>query len=78
MASRLNPYLSFKTTAGPAMAFYKSVFGGELTTSTFAELGGSKDPAGPKVVGAMIDVFALKNSAQSLCVTFPAWHTPIT
>ena len=29
----------------------------------------------------MIDVFALKNSAQSLCVTFPAWHTrhtPIT
>ena len=45
MASRLNPYLSFKTTARQAMEFYKSVFGGELTMSTFAELGGSKDPA---------------------------------
>jgi PhnB protein len=45
MASRLNPYLSFKNTARAAMDFYKSVFGGELTISTFAELGGSKDPA---------------------------------
>jgi PhnB protein len=27
------------------MEFYKSVLGGELTVSTFAELGGSKEPA---------------------------------
>jgi len=35
----LNPYLSFKNTARPAMEFYHSVFGGELTTSTFAASG---------------------------------------
>lgn len=45
MATRLNPYISFKDNCRPAMEFYKSVFGGELTRSTFAELGGSQDPA---------------------------------
>jgi PhnB protein len=33
----LNPYLSFKNQARDAMAFYQSVFGGELTLSTFGE-----------------------------------------
>ena len=33
----LNPYLSFRGNAREAMEFYKSVFGGELTLSTFAE-----------------------------------------
>jgi len=37
MTSRLNPYLSFKDSARAAMDFYKSVFGGELTLSTFGE-----------------------------------------
>ena len=31
----LNPYLSFKDDARAAMEFYQSVFGGELTISTF-------------------------------------------
>lgn len=35
--TRLNPYISFRGTAREAMEFYKSVFGGELTMSTFAE-----------------------------------------
>lgn len=39
MASRLNPYLSFKDNARAAMDFYKTVFGGELTMSTFGEGG---------------------------------------
>jgi len=39
MASKLNPYLSFKDTAREAMEFYKSVFGGELFVSTFGEMG---------------------------------------
>jgi len=39
MTSRLNPYISFKDTAREAMEFYKSVFGGELTLSTFGEFG---------------------------------------
>jgi PhnB protein len=39
MASRLNPYLNFNGNARQALEFYKSVFGGELTLSTFAEFG---------------------------------------
>lgn len=35
----LNPYLGFRGNAREALAFYHSVFGGELTTSTFAEFG---------------------------------------
>jgi PhnB protein len=45
MSTRLNPYLSFRETAREAMGFYQSVFGGELTTSTFAEFHASEDPA---------------------------------
>ena len=33
----LTPYLSFGGNAREAMEFYKSVFGGDLTTSTFRE-----------------------------------------
>lgn len=45
MVTRLNPYLGFRDNARQAMEFYRSVFGGELTMSTFAELHGSDDPA---------------------------------
>lgn len=45
MTTTLNPYLSFRDNAREAMAFYQSVFGGELTTSTFAEFHASEDPA---------------------------------
>jgi PhnB protein len=45
MASTLNPYLSFRTTAREAMTFYQTVFGGELAVSTFGEFGMSDDPA---------------------------------
>ena len=36
MATRLNPYISFRDNAREALAFYHDVFGGELTMSTFA------------------------------------------
>jgi PhnB protein len=39
MASTLNPYLSFRGDARQALEFYQSVFGGELTLSTFGEFG---------------------------------------
>jgi PhnB protein len=39
VASLLNPYLNFRDTARQAMEFYQSVFGGELTVSTFGEFG---------------------------------------
>ena len=45
MTTRLNPYLGFRGTAREAMTFYQSVFGGELTLNTFAEMNASQDPA---------------------------------
>jgi PhnB protein len=45
MTVRLNPYLSFRDNAREAMTFYESVFGGELTVSTFAEFHASADPS---------------------------------
>ena len=44
MASRLNPYIQFEGTAREAMEFYRSVFGGDLATNTFAEFGASSGP----------------------------------
>ena len=45
MPTTLNPYLSFRDNAREAMNFYQSVFGGELTLSTFGEFQASEDPA---------------------------------
>ncbi|MGX7731152.1 VOC family protein [Rhodococcus sp. 2H158] len=45
MTTRLNPYISFRDNARQAMEFYRSVFGGELTVSTFAEMHASDDPS---------------------------------
>lgn len=45
MTTNLNPYISFRDNAKEAMAFYQSVFGGELTQNTFAEFHASEDPA---------------------------------
>ena len=44
MQTKLNPYLSFKDNAREAMEFYKTVFGGNLTMSTFKEYHASQDP----------------------------------
>lgn len=48
MASRLNPYLNFDGTTAEAMRFYQSVFGGDLTISTFGDMGAPEgvDPEG--------------------------------
>ncbi|MDT7575275.1 MAG: PhnB protein [Pseudonocardiales bacterium] len=40
MTTKLNPYLNFREGTREVMEFYSSVFGGELTVSTFAEAGG--------------------------------------
>ncbi|MCU1444390.1 VOC family protein [Cryobacterium sp.] len=45
MSIRLNPYLGFRDNAREAMEYYQSVFGGELTVSTFAEYHASEDPS---------------------------------
>ena len=55
MSTQLNPYLSFRDNAREAMEFYQSVFGGELTTSTFGEFQASDDPAEQdKIMHAML------------------------
>jgi PhnB protein len=45
MSIRLNPYLAFRDNAKEAMEYYQSVFGGELTRSTFGEYHASEDPS---------------------------------
>ena len=56
MTTRLNPYLSFRDNAREAMAFYHSVFGGDLNTSTFGEYGASDDPGEKdKVMHSMLE-----------------------
>ena len=45
MPTRLNPYISFRDNAREAMEFYRSVFGGELSVSTFADHQAAQDPS---------------------------------
>jgi PhnB protein len=56
MTVRLNPYLSFRDNAREAMEFYQSVFGGELTSNTFADFQVSEDPAEQdKIMHSMLE-----------------------
>lgn len=51
MPTAMNPYLSFRDNAAEAMAFYQSVFGGTLESSTFADMNASEDPSeGDKIM----------------------------
>jgi PhnB protein len=54
MTSRLNPYISFDGNAREAMEFYHSVFGGDLTVSTFGEFGAPDAAIADKVMHAML------------------------
>lgn len=45
MKSALNPYISFNGNAREAMEFYKTVFGGTLTLTTYEGFHVSEDPA---------------------------------
>jgi PhnB protein len=57
MTTRLNPYLHFRGEALEAMQFYQSVFGGELTHTTFGEYGMSDDPGdADKVMHSQLDI----------------------
>ena len=68
MQSRVNPYISFRDNARQAMEFYKSVFGGKLTISTFKDYGMAQEPAdADKVMHSML---------ESDGITFMASDTP--
>ena len=56
MPVRLNPYIGFDGQAREAIEFYKTVFGGDLTISTYGESGMSDDPSlADKVMHAQLD-----------------------
>jgi PhnB protein len=56
MASRLNPYISFRDNARQAMEFYRDVFGGNLSVNTFGESGGAQGtPEADKIMHAQLE-----------------------
>lgn len=55
MATRLNPYISFKGNAKEAMDFYTRVFGGTLNSNTFGEYGQPDSPDADKIMHAMLE-----------------------
>ena len=69
MQTNLNPYLSFKNNAREAMEFYKTVFGGKLTMSTFKDFHASQAPDEDNLV--MHSVLEGDNG-----ITFMASDTP--
>lgn len=69
MQTQLNPYLSFKDNTREAMAFYKSVFGGELKMATFKDYNASQGPSEDDKI--MHSVLEAKNG-----ITFMASDTP--
>jgi PhnB protein len=44
MTVRLNPYLNFRDDAREAMTYYHSIFGGDLTVSTFGDFNAPVEP----------------------------------
>jgi len=71
MQTQLNPYISFKDNAREAMEFYKSVFGGNLTISTFKEYQMSPDPSQDNLI--MHSMLVADNG-----ITFMGSDTPST
>lgn len=55
MTSRLNPYLSFGDTARAALEFYRDVFGGTLTISTFSEFSDQEAPGADLVMHGVLE-----------------------
>jgi PhnB protein len=58
MASQLNPYLNFNGNARQALEFYVSVFGGNLTLSTFADLGAAGSPDADRIMHGALETEA--------------------
>jgi PhnB protein len=58
MASQLNPYLNFNGNARQALEFYTSVFGGNLSLSTFADYGAAGSPDADRIMHGMLETDA--------------------
>jgi PhnB protein len=70
MSVILNPYISFKDSARQAITFYESVFGGELTISTFADLHAEVQPDELELV--MHSQLTAPNGLVLMCSDTPA------
>ncbi|RDI50978.1 VOC family protein [Nocardia mexicana] len=55
MASRLNPYIGFADNARAALEFYREVFGGTLTLSTFGEFGDEQAPGADLIMHGLLE-----------------------
>jgi PhnB protein len=55
MASRLNPYLSFRDNAREAMDFYASVLGGTPSYNTFGEFGAAGEEHADLIMHAVLE-----------------------
>jgi PhnB protein len=55
MASRLNPYISFRDDAREAMEFYQRALGGTLSMNTFGEYGAEGSPDADKIMHATLE-----------------------
>jgi PhnB protein len=58
MASRLNPYLNFNGNARQALEFYHSVFGGDLTLSTFSDFGAQGTADADRIMHGQLETTA--------------------
>jgi PhnB protein len=57
MSIRISPYLNFDGNTREAMSFYREVFGGELTISTFGDYDMAEKPEdGDKVMHSQLQV----------------------
>jgi PhnB protein len=70
MTIHLNPYMGFKNNAREAIEFYHSIFGGELTINTFAELHASQDPSEDDLV--MHSALVTKDGLRLMASDTPA------
>ncbi|WP_216901833.1 VOC family protein [Nocardia alni] len=55
MTSRLNPYVAFADTARAALEFYRDVFGGTLTVSTFGDFGDKEAPGAELIMHGQLE-----------------------
>ena len=55
MTSRLNPYLTFSDDARQALEFYREVFGGDLTLSTFGDMGAAGGADAGKIMHGQLE-----------------------
>ena len=73
----LNPYLNFEGKTLEAMEFYQSVFGGELTTMTFGEIGMTEHEGNPiPADGIMHSQLTTDAGFTLMAADSPGAHTP--